>query len=165
MKKLTKIAAVAMFGFAALASTTANAIQAQGSFNVIINLTASCTVASPISNVTIAYTANQAAAVGPLSTTANVTCTTGVPYNVSLSASTASVNSTTTLDDITGITYTTAFSGATARTGTGSAQPVNFTVDAAGSQVGTCNSPGTFVGSVCANTLSLNRQQTLTITY
>ena len=157
MKKLTQLAAVAMFGFAALASTTANALQATGTFNVNINLTASCTVGT-IADVTINYTSNQTTAVGPIATTAAVTCTTGVPYTVLLSAAPAS-------DDITGIVYTTAITGTPPSVGNGAAQTVNIAVSAAANQAGGCTAPGAFAASVCANTASLNKVQTLTVTY
>lgn len=153
MKKLSKIAAVAMFGFAALASNVASAGSATGSFNVNINLTASCSIGA-ISDVTLAYTSFGAATLA--TTTANVTCTNQLPYTLSLSAPIAT-------DPTVNIAYTTALTGVVPIAGNGNAQPVTITVSAIAGQAGTCAT----VGGSCSNaaTLAVDKVQTLTVTW
>jgi hypothetical protein len=158
MKKLFKIAAVAMLGFTALVSSGVNAATATGTFNVNINLTALCTVAT-IGDVTLNYTSLGAEQTG--NTSASITCTNGVPYTLSLSTPPAT-------DAITGIAYTTALTGTIPAAGTGSAQSVAITVTAAAGQAGNCIAPGTWTASVCSNgTAAQNagKVQTLTVTY
>jgi hypothetical protein len=158
MKKLSKIATVAMFGFAALVSSGANALTATGTFNVNINLTASCTVGT-IADVTLNYTSLGLVQTG--STSAAITCTNGVPYTLALSTPPAS-------DAITAIAYTTALTGTIPTTGTGGAQSVAITVTAAAGQAGDCIAPGAWASSVCANgSVAQNpgKVQTLTVTY
>jgi hypothetical protein len=157
MKKLSKIAAVAMFGFAALASTVANAASpATGTFNVNINLTASCSIASPIADVTLNYTSFGAAVTA--STTANVTCTTGLPYGIGL-------DSISTSDDAVAIAYTIAGVPAgtptTGQTGSGTAQAYLMTVSAIAGQSGLCATAG---GS-CNNSGATNKVRTLTVSW
>jgi hypothetical protein len=156
MKKLSKIAAVAMFGFAALASAVANAASPQtGTFNVNINLTAACSVAA-ITDVTLAYTSFGSLVSAP--TTANVTCTNGLPYGIGL-------DSVSTVDDVVAIAYTITGVAAGAptagQTGSGTAQAYVMTVSAAAGQSGTC----TAVGGSCNNSLATNKIRTLTVSW
>ena len=157
MKKLSKIAAVAMFGIAALASNVANAAgSASGTFNVNINLTSSCSIASPVSDVTLAYTSFGAAV--SASTTANVTCTNGLPYGIGL-------DSIATTDDVVAIAYTitgvAAGAPTTGQTGSGSAQAYTMMVTAGAGQSGTCAT----IGGFCTNSLATNKLRTLTVSW
>jgi spore coat protein U-like protein len=157
MKKLSKIAAVAMFGFAALASNVASAASPQtGSFNVNINLTASCSIASPIADVTLNYTSF--GALVSQNTTANVTCTTSLPYGIGL-------DSVGVTDSAVGIAYTitgvSAGTPTTGQTGTGIAQAYVMTVEAAAGQSGTCAA----VGGSCNNSAATNKVRTLTVSW
>ena len=154
MKKLSKIAAVAMFGIAALASNVANAGSASGSFNVNINLTSSCSIGA-IADVTLAYTSFQPG-IASVATSANVTCTNLLPYTLSLSTPIAS-------DPTVAIAYTTAFTNTPPTAGTGAAQAVGITVSAVNGQAGTCSTPG----GACTNaaTAALDKVQTLTVSW
>ena len=152
MKKLSKIAAVAMFGIAALASNVVNAASpATGTFNVNINLTASCSIGT-IPDVTLAYTSFGGAVSAP--TTANVKCTNLLPYALSLSPAPAT-------DDVVNIAYTTALTGTVPTAGSGGDQPVTITVSAIAGQAGTCST----IGGICNNTTATNKVQTLTVSW
>jgi Spore Coat Protein U domain len=143
MNKFSKIAAAAMFGFAAMG---ANAAVATGTFDVIINLTPTCSVSTG-TNVTLNYTSFQAApATG--SSTLNIKCTNTLPY-------TAVLSGTTTINDV---AFTVTPAAALPTAGTGADQAVVLNVSAAGGQSGTCAlaAPG-----VCSGTAT----QTLTVTY
>lgn len=151
MKKLSKIAAVAMFGFAALTSSVASAGSNSGSFNVNINLTATCTLAA-MTGPTLAYTSFQTTnASGTVA--AGATCTTNLPYSFSLDA-------TTVTDTDTGIQYSITGVPSGPQTGSGTAQPFTMTVTAQNGQAGSCNT-----GS-CTNTvLNTNNVRTLTVSW
>lgn len=141
MNKFSKIAAVAMFGFATMG---ANAAAATGSFDVIINLTPTCSVSSG-SAVTLAYTSFQTgAATG--SSSLNIKCTNTLPYTAALSGTTT----------IAGIAFTVTPAATLPTAGTGANQAVTLNVSAAADQSGTCA-----VAAGCTGT----ETQTLTVTY
>jgi spore coat protein U-like protein len=147
MKKiaLSSIAAAAMI---AIVTPSAQAVSpASATYNVIINLTSECTVATT-GNITLNYTAGGAAQTG--TTTANVTCTNTLPYTLSMNgAPTAGVYSLT--DVPTGLNYTVAFNALgtggvdVAGTGSGIAQGITIGANITAGQMGTC------VGATCSN--------------
>lgn len=151
MKKLSKIAAVAMFGFAALASNVASAGSATGTFNVNINLTAACTLAA-MTGPTLSYTSFQTT-VASGTVAASATCTNNLPYSLAL-------DSTSVTDTDTGIAYTITGVPASSLTGNGLAQAFTMTVSAAAGQAGTCGT------GACTNTmLNTNNLRTLTVSW
>jgi len=81
MKKLaaSTIAAAAMF---AAMTPAAQAANVSDTFNVIINLTPSCTISTAPGDITLNYTDGGAAVNS--STTVGVTCTNGAPYTLTL---------------------------------------------------------------------------------
>ena len=149
MKKIAVSAITAAAMFAAI-SPAAQAANVSSNFNVIINLTPSCTISTAPGNITINYTDG-----GPAvnsSTTMGVTCTNGAPYVLSLDGlSGAGTYSFTDAD--TGLPYTMSFTGAGtggADTGTlsGTGAEVAATIGAniIATQYGTC------LGGVCNST-------------
>jgi spore coat protein U-like protein len=140
MNKFSKIAAVAMFGFAAMG---ANAAVATGTFDVTINLTPTCSVSTG-TNVALNYTSFGAAQSG--STSLNIKCTNTLPYTAALSGVTT----------IAGIAFTVTPAAALPTAGTGANQTVALDVSAIAGQSGTCAA-----AAGCTGTAT----QTLTVTY
>lgn len=143
MNKFSKIAAVAMFGFAAMG---ANAATATGTFDVTINLTPTCSVSLPTTAIVVLnYTSFQTApATG--STSLNIKCTNTLPYVASLSG----------VSTIAGINFLVAPTAPFPTSGTGANQAIALDVTAAANQSGTCA-----VAAGCTGT----ETQTLTVTY
>lgn len=135
--KLLAAAATIAFGSANAATTGPT------NFNVVVNLTSSCSI-SAVSDVTFTYTSFQA---GPaVATPGNftVSCTNGVPYTMALDAAGGTVI---------GLNYTVALSSA-GGTGSGAAQAYTITGGMVGNQGGTCGAAtcvGTSVRTVTVN--------------
>lgn len=149
MKKLLMVAAL---GAAGLLSTGVQAQSpATGNFNVVINLTPGCQIAV-IPDITLNYTSFDPATTA--STTANVSCTSGLPYSLSL-------DTLAVLDDAVNLNYTMNIPGGTGPfNGTGAA--VGHQIDATilANQAGTCANP-----AGCSNAAATNRQRTLTVSW
>ena len=155
MKKLLLVAAM---GLASVLSPTAQAATATSTFDVLINLTPSCSV-STAADITFAYTSFQVAAVTP-STGFNVTCTNTLLYTVALTT-TSTAGTANVTDAVVTLAYTLALVAPVGGgTGTGAAQAYTINGTMAGGQSGTCVGP-----AVCSNAGSGNRNKTVTITY
>jgi len=147
MKNILAVTALALAG---LASGTAQAVTTlNGTFNVNINLTSRCLLTAP-ADLTFAYTSFQA---GPAAATGgaySVQCTKDLPYNMALDL-------TTVTDATVGLQYT----ATVPATGTGSGTVQNLTVTGSisANQGGTCST------ATCDNSLSNNKQRTLTLTF
>ena len=153
MKKLTQIAAVAAFGLAALASTTAQAGSASASFEVTINLTSGCLITAP-SNVVIDYTAFAASPSANTGGTAgSIRCTSGLPYWFSYNAVQAAGPSGTASGTgaNTGLAYTIG-----APTGAGAAGPGTGNAQAFAVPVSLTGLPaaGTCASGSCSDTIT-----------
>ena len=90
-----------------------------------------CEFTSPPGNIAFTYTAFQASAVPPVSTTFNARCTTSLPYTMALDATSGVVS---------GLRYTLSLSAASG-TGNGAAQPYTITGNMQAGQAGTCATP------------------------
>jgi hypothetical protein len=153
MKKLSQIAAVATLGFAALASTTAQAGSANVNFDVVITLTAGCLITAP-SNVAIAYTAFASAPTSNTGGTAgSIRCTSGLPYWFSYNAVQAAGPSGTASGTgvNTGLAYTIG-----APTGVGAAGPGTGAAQAFAVPVSLTGLPaaGTCTTGTCSDTIT-----------
>jgi hypothetical protein len=159
-----------------MTSTGAQALTASNTFNVNINLTASCNVAT-MSNITANYTSLQASALSGASvqTTAAITCTNSIPYSVALDTGSGgtSLGSLQTLysDAAVGITYLLTLSGpalsATATSvGSGAAQNVLVQATFGAAQAGSCaGALATATANGCNNSANSARLRTFTVTY
>ena len=152
MKKIILVAALFLAGVAALPTFAATA--APGNFDVSVSLTSAC-VYSKTNHVSFNYVSFQTAA--QAQTTAGafmVKCTNSLPYTLSLDGSSSYTDAALNL------AYTLTPSASSA-VGTGVAQPFAVIGSMAGGPTGTCASPS----GACSNSLSANKQRTLTITY
>ena len=149
MKKIavSTIAAAAMF--ASLPSVQA-ATLSSSNFNVIINLTPTCSVSTQPGDITLNYIDGGAAVNS--STTMGVTCTNGANYQLSLDGA-AGLSTYSFTDADTGLPYTMSFTaagtgGADTATLSGTGAEVSATIGAniAALQSGTCP------GGVCTST-------------
>jgi len=162
MKKTSALIAVALL--TGLASLSAQALTATGTFNVTINFSSSCSVNTTGLTPVFNYTSLQGAAASfatPQSFT--VTCTNSAPYTLSLDAGGAGYTGTylapngTYTNTASGLQYTLALPLATTGTGTGAAQTWALTGSMVPGQGGTsCGALG-----VCA----FADTHTLTVTY
>lgn len=153
MKKTTLLAVISL-ALTALVAVPARAATTAGNFDVIITLTSACQYAKT-SDVVFAYTSFQTTAAAQ--TTAGgftVKCTNTLPYTLALDAAGSYT------DQATNLAYTLTLSAA-GGTGNGAAQAYSVTGSIAANQGGNCAT----LGGVCVNTLSTNKQRTLTITY
>ncbi len=158
MKKFTKIAAVALFGFTALGSTIVNAAgTTSGTFNVNITLNASCSIATAITDMSFTYDSFVAAS-AIVGTTANVTCTSGLPYGIGLDAVSVTDNAVQIAYTITGVPLGAPTSG---QTGNGIVQAYTLTPAATAGQGGACGT----AGGICINTAATNKLRTLTVSW
>jgi hypothetical protein len=155
MKKLLMVAALG----AALGGTAANAATVNDTFDVDINLTATCSV-NVVSNPVFAYTSGQG---GPANVTAgtgevSVTCTNGVGYSFSfIHTLTTAAPAFPVTDDAVQLAYT--LTAPAAASGNGGAQTSFITGTMAGGQAGNCP------GGVCNNGTAGNRNYSLVVTY
>jgi hypothetical protein len=152
MKKLVLSVAALLAG---LASLSAQALTATGTFNVNITLTSACTVdttTTPIATgATFTYTSLQATA-STFSSNFNISCTNTLPIT------SVALDATTVTDAATNLAYTLALVGVPTA-GTGVAQAITVNGNMAANQTGTCG------GATCNNSLSANKTRTVTITY
>ncbi len=146
---MKKLALAALLGFAAV-GMSAQAATATGNFDVTINLTSACEIASS-PTAAFTYTSFQATA-ATFSSSFNVRCTNTLPIT------SIALDSTSVTDAATNLAYTLALSGAPT-VGTGANQSVTITGSMAANQAGTCAT------ATCTNSASANKQRTLTITY
>lgn len=146
MKKLLLVAAM---GLGVLGGANANAATATGNFNVVVNLTPVCQVATAPGSVTFNYTSF--GAVQTPSTTIGVQCTNLLPYALSLDG-TGSGGTTTAL----GLNYTLTLSGTTGLVADGTNQSYTIQGNMAAGQTGTCATP-----AGCTSTVG----RVVTITY
>ena len=166
MKKLTLVAA-AVFGLAALASGAANAAgSATGSFNVIVNLTPACQIASTttfgatatLTDITLNYTAFGAIQQG--ATSFNVRCSAGLAYDVKVdSDSVSTLGLTYTLGVAPGASTTAYTGGATGlvgEVGATAGKAYKIGAEIAAGQGGTCA-----VAAGCSSTTG----RTVTVSY
>ena len=123
----------------------AQAATTTGNFNVTVNLTSVCTIASGPADVAFTYTSFQAGAATATGGGFQVQCTNTLPYTMSLDATSGTVI---------GLNYTLALSAASG-TGNGAAQSYSVTGSMASGQGGTCA-----LGS-CAG----SQGRVLTVTY
>jgi spore coat protein U-like protein len=139
-KQLKLLAAAAALAFAGSASA---ATTGPTNFNVVVNLTSSCSL-SAVTDVTFAYTSFQVAASVATPGTFSVKCTNTLPYTVVLDAGAGTVI---------GLNYTVALSAASG-TGSGANQAFSITGNMAANQGGTCATAtcaGTSVRTVTVN--------------
>ena len=147
MKKLLLV--TALLGIGAM-SLPAHAATATGNFDVTINLTSACQVASsPTAH--FEYTSFQTSA-STFSSSFDIRCTNGLPITG------IALDSTSVTDAATNLAYTLLL-GTLPTQGTGANQSVPLTGSMPANQAGTCG------GATCENTSSNNKQRTLTITY
>lgn len=146
---MKKLALAAALGLAAV-GMSAHAATATGTFDVTINLTSACEIASA-PTAAFTYTSFQATA-ATFSSSFNVRCTNTLPIT------SITLDSTSVTDAATNLAYTLAL-GAAPAAGTGANQNVTITGSMAANQAGTCAT------ATCTNGSSGNKQRTLTITY
>lgn len=146
---MKKLALVVALGLTAV-GMSANAATATGQFDVTINLTSACEIASS-PTAAFTYTSFQATA-ATFSSSFNVRCTNTLPIT------SITLDSTSVTDAATNLAYTLAL-GAAPAAGTGANQSVTITGSMAANQAGTCAT------ATCTNAASANKQRTLTITY
>lgn len=157
MKKLLLTAALSLAAVGATAATTS------GTFNVNINLTASCKLSS-ITDMLFDYTSFQAGAQASTGGGFTLQCTNGlaapafaVKLGTAAGAGTASV---TTTDSALNLVYTVSAPTA-AITPDGTAKSYSLAGSMAANQSGTCASSA----APCTNTSATNKQYTLVVTY
>ena len=154
MKKLTALTALTLTSVLAGAllatAPAAHAASVTGQFDVTINLTAACEIAS-LPTAAFTYAGGQSTA-STFTSTFNIRCTNG------LAISSITLDQTSITDTATNLAYTLALSNVPTA-GTGVAQTITLTGNMAAGQGGTCGT------STCTNTASTNKQRTLTITY
>ncbi len=126
MNKRLALAAAFAALFAGIPAAQAGSVT--GNFNVTVNLTSACQIASGPANVAFTYTSFQAAAATGTGGAFSVQCTNTLPYTMSLDATSGTVI---------GLNYTLALS-ATTGTGNGAAQAYSITGSMASGQAGTC---------------------------
>lgn len=146
---MKKLALVVALGLAAV-GMSAQAATATGQFDVTINLTSACEIASS-PTAAFTYTSFQATA-ATFSSSFNVRCTNTLPIT------SITLDSTSVTDAATNLAYTLAL-GAAPAAGTGANQSVTINGSMAANQAGTCAT------ATCTNGSSANKQRTLTITY
>jgi spore coat protein U-like protein len=155
MKKLIIAAALGVAGLQIAGSQAANV---SNTFDVTINLTSACTIGA-VAPVTFTYISLGGAVVSG-GGTFDVTCTNTLPYTTGLVAGAAAGPGAATLnvtDGATNLAYVlTAPAGGP---GTGLVQGKTITGTMAAGQAGTC------ALATCDNTASLNKQQTVYITF
>ena len=151
MKKLAFVAALAL---TAMITAPTQAATATGNFDVTIALTSACIYAKT-SDVAFLYTSFQSTAAAQTTSGGfTVRCTNTLPYTMALDTAGSYT------DQATNLAYTLALSAAGA-IGNGLAQTFSVTGSIAAGQAGTC----AVLGGACTNSLSTNKQRTLTITY
>lgn len=128
----------------------ARAATVTGQFDVTINLTAACEIAS-LPTAAFAYAGGQSTA-STFTSTFNIRCTNG------LAISSITLDRTSVTDSATNLAYTLALSNVPTA-GTGALQTITLSGNMAAGQGGTCGT------ATCTNTASTNKQRTLTVTY
>ena len=123
-----RIALAAAFAALFAGIPAAQAATATGNFNVTVNLTSVCTIASGPADVAFTYTSFQAGAATATGGGFSVQCTNTLPYTMSLDATSGTVI---------GLNYTLALSAASG-TGNGASQAYSITGSMASGQGGTC---------------------------
>ena len=150
MKNLAAATVLVLAAGLFAAPPAARATSVSGQFDVVINLTAACEIASlPIA--VFDYAGGQSAA-ATFSSAFNIRCTNG------LIISSIDLDRTTVTDSATSLTYTLALSNVPTA-GTGAVQTITLNGTMAAGQGGTCTS------ATCTNAASINKRRTLTITY
>lgn len=135
---------LACFGMSAQAATATN------NFDVTINLTSACKIATT-PTAAFTYTSFQATP-ATFSSSFNILCTNTLPIT------SVALDSTSVTDNATNLDYTLTL-GTVPTAGTGVAQSIGITGSMAANQSGTCAS------ATCTNASATNKQRTLTITY
>lgn len=149
MKTQTLLSSVAFLTLGCL-NISANAATATNNFDVTINLTSACTIATtPTASFT--YTSFQATP-ATFSSSFNILCTNTLPIT------SITLDSTSVTDNATNLAYTLTL-GSVPTAGTGVAQSIGITGSMAANQSGTC------AAATCTNASATNKQRTLTITY
>ena len=138
---LLAVAVASMFA----AIPAAHAGTATGNFNVTVNLTSKCEIASAPTDVAFTYTSFQVAAATATGGAFAVRCTNTLPYTLSLDAAAGTVS---------GLNYTLSLSAASA-TGNGANQAFNVNGGMVAGQAGTC----------ATGTCSGTDARVLTVTY
>lgn len=146
MKKLILVAAL---GLSAL-SLSSQAATATGNFDVTINLSSKCEVASA-PTAAFTYTSFQTLA-ATFSSSFNIRCTNTLPIT------SVALDSLSVTDDATELAYTLTM-GTAPTVGTGLNQSISLTGSMAGGQAGKCAT------ATCTNSAATNKQRTITITY
>lgn len=146
-------------GLAGLAALPAHAQTAEGTFDVVINLTSKCEInnvnaatGAVVNDVVFNYTSFQTVAATATGGGFNVRCTDDLPFTLAL-------DSAGETDDAVDLAYTLTLS-ATTGSGTGVNQAFTVNGSMAAGQAGRC-----LAGGVCTNTASTNNGRTLTIGY
>ncbi len=154
MKQFARISALVLaMGAALVASTGAQAATVPSTFNVNITLTPKCEIATTSTDLTFAYESFQTGVQGSTGGGFTLKCTTGlIPSSFALEAGLAYTDAATNL------AYTIVLPPPL--TGTGADQLYAVTGSMIAGQAGTCAASGG-----CNNSLSANKQRTLTITY
>ncbi len=146
MKKLILVTAL---GLSAL-SLSSQAATATGNFDVTINLTSKCEVASA-PTAAFTYTSFQTTA-ATFSSSFNIRCTNTLPIT------SVALDSSSVTDNATNLAYTLTM-GAAPAAGTGANQSITLSGSMAAGQAGTCAT------ATCTNASATNKQRTITITY
>ena len=158
MKRILTATAIA----AALAAGNAQAGSTNGTFNVSVTLTSSCTL-SAVTAVDFAYTTLQVGASTATGGGFTVRCTNTLPYTLGLQSGNGAATppgaaTISVTDNAVNLGYTLGLSAAGA-TADGTLQPFNVTGTMAGGQVGTC------AGASCTNGAATNKTHTLIVNY
>ncbi len=123
-----RLALAVAFASVFAAIPAAQAGTATGGFNVTVNLTSVCQIASGPANVAFTYTSFQGAAATATGGGFSVQCTNSLPYTMALDAASGTVS---------GLNYTIALSAGSG-TGNGAAQGYSINGSMASGQGGTC---------------------------
>jgi len=161
MKKIIAATAVA----AALAAGSTQGANTPAQFNVVINLTARCTVTTP-TDLTFNYTTLQGVVANATGGLFSVRCTDTLPYTFGLQAGNGAATppgaaSIAVTDAIVNLDYTLALSAA-GGTGNGGSQDFNVTGQMVANQVGKC---ATSLPTCSNGGAGANRTHTLIVNY
>lgn len=156
---MKKLLLTALTSLAALVCAPAHAQTATGNFNVVITLTSSCSLNTPV-NGALAYTSFAASESSATAATINVRCTNALPYTATLNGATGTNNVYAYTDSTLNLGYelTLAATGLAAtgtNVGTGNNQAYTITPAVVTAQGGNC------AGGTCSSTAA----HTLTIAY
>ena len=123
-----RLALAAAFAALVAGIPAAQAATVTGNFNVTVNLTSKCQIASGPADVAFTYTSFQGAAATGTGGGFSVQCTNTLPYTMSLDATSGTVI---------GLNYTLSLSAASG-TGNGAAQAYTINGSMVSGQAGTC---------------------------